>query len=65
MSVFFINTAVVGWLGCQLACEMIMRDWMCELYYYLIIYLFLFNTVLVVLNPIVPGCFDRCAILAT
>nr|XP_023489755.1 SH2 domain-containing protein 1A isoform X2 [Equus caballus] len=25
MSVFFINTAVVGWLSCHLACEMTMR----------------------------------------
>lgn len=65
MSVFFINTAVVGWPSCQLAGEMTTRYWMWELYYYLIIYLFFFYMILVVLNPIVPGCFDRCAILAT
>lgn len=42
MSVFFINTALVGWLICQLAYEMTMRYWMWELYYYLIISMFFF-----------------------
>lgn len=42
MSVFFINTAIVGWPSRQPAGEMTMRYWMWELYYYLIIYLFFF-----------------------